>query len=96
VISLDAVIQANNDQISTDMADEMVILNLQDGVYYGLNQVGTFVWKMLQAPVPVRQICDAVVNEYEVDPERCQKDILALLQDLQSHGLIKVSNGAAA
>lgn len=96
MISLDAVIQANNDQISTDMADEMVILNLQDGVYYGLNQVGTFVWKMLQAPVPVRQICDAVVDEYEVDPERCQKDILALLQDLQSHGLIKVSNGASA
>jgi sulfur transfer complex TusBCD TusB component (DsrH family) len=69
---------------------ETVILSLEDGVYYGLEEVGARIWELLQRPIQVSAIRDALVAEYDVDPERCRRDLLALLQDLAARGLVEV------
>ncbi|MBE2268852.1 MAG: lasso peptide biosynthesis PqqD family chaperone [Anaerolinea sp.] len=90
MIALDTKVVATKNQISTDMSDETVILNLQNGVYYGLDPVGTFIWKLIQEPNDVRAIRDAVLNEYDVEAERCEQDIVNLLQELLEQGLVEV------
>ena len=69
---------------------ELVILNLKDGVYYGLEDVGGRIWELLQRPIRVAAVRDALVAEYDVEPERCGRDLKSLLQDLASRGLILV------
>ncbi|NDJ61568.1 MAG: PqqD family protein [Chloroflexi bacterium] len=91
MISLDSTVVAADNQVSTDLADEIAILNLQNGVYYGLTPVGAYVWKLLQQPQAVRGICAAVLVAYDVEPERCERDILELLDDMAAQGLIKVT-----
>jgi len=68
----------------------MVILNLKDGVYFGLNAVGARIWSLLQNPITVREILDILLAEYNVDRRQCQIDLLQLLRDLAKHGLVKV------
>ncbi len=90
MIALQTKVVATKNQISTDMSDETVILNLQNGVYYGLDPVGTYIWKLIQEPTDVETVRDAVLNEYDVEPDRCEQDIMNLLQELIEQGLVEV------
>ena len=78
-------------QVSSQMGDETVILHLEDGVYYGLDPVGTSVWHLLQEPRAVAEIRDRIVEEYDVDAERCERDLDLFLRDLAARRLIDVS-----
>ena len=81
----------SQDQLSADIAEEVVIVNLKNGVYYGLGSVGFRIWGLIQERKSVEQIHDAILEEYEVDPERLERDLAALLQRLEDEGLIKVT-----
>ena len=95
--SATVVVAAN--LLSSTFDQEQVILNLRDGVYYGLEDVGARLWALLQRPVTVASIRDALVAEYDVEPVRCARDVRALLQELAARGLIEVresGDGAVA
>jgi hypothetical protein len=83
-------------QVSSDLSGEAVILNLQSGTYYGLNAVGASVWNLIQSPKTVDQLREALLEEYEVEPEDCDRDLHQLLEDLHNVGLIEISNEQAA
>jgi hypothetical protein len=87
-----STVVVSQDQVSCDLSGESAILNVKAGVYYGLNEVGTRVWKLIQEPKRMSDIRDAILEEYEVEPHRCEADIMALLQDLLENGLIEVRN----
>lgn len=83
---------AAKDQISADVGGEAVILNLKTGAYHGLDPVGARIWNLLAESTTVNDILDALLNEYEVEPDRCFRELLALLQQLAESGLIEVKN----
>ena len=66
-ILLNGVVVANREQISANLGDEVVILHLNADSYYGLDQVGVFVWNLIQEPRKVSDIRDAIFEEYKVD-----------------------------
>lgn len=78
-------------QLSTQLGDEVVILGLKDSVYYGLNNVGTRVWQLLQTPHTIDDVVNAVVTEYEVTRETAEADVGALLADLHARGLVAIT-----
>jgi hypothetical protein len=91
-IGLDAIVQATQASVSSELADEVVILHLANGVYYGLNPLGARIWQLVQQPRRVSDVRDHILAEYAVERERCERDVLALLQDLQAAGLIEVGS----
>jgi hypothetical protein len=84
-----AVVTAN--QLSTELGDEVVILGLHDSVYYGLSQVGTRVWQLLQTPRTLDDLVTALVAEYDVSRERVAADLQRLLSELQTRGLVAIT-----
>ncbi len=54
---------------------------LLSGVYYGLNAVGASIWNLLQQPRTVSEIRDAILGEYEAEPQQCERDLLTLSLD---------------
>jgi hypothetical protein len=91
-----SIVVAGKDQISADLTGEAAILGLKSGVYYGLDAVGTRIWDLLQEPKTVNGIRDAILEEYDVEPERCERDLLALFQELAAAGLIEVKDETSA
>lgn len=85
-----SIVVVSNDQISSNLSGEAVILNLNSGVYFGLNEVGASIWNLLQKPISVGEIRDAMVEEYEVEIAQCEQDLLSLLENLLAAGLIEV------
>ena len=85
-----ATVVAAGDLLHSVFGAEAVILSLKDGVYYGLEDVGARIWSLLQRPITVAAIGDALVADYEVDPDRCRRDLAALLKELAARGLVEV------
>ena len=88
-VSLGSTVVASEEQVSSDLGDEVAILDFKAGMYYGLDSVGARVWNLLQEPRAVTEIRDILTSEYEVDPYRCERDLIALLQRLVDQGLVK-------
>lgn len=89
-VSINSIVSAGRDQVSADLANEAVVLDLKSGTYFGLNPVGARVWQLLQSPRPIHVVRDVILDEYEVEPARCEQDILDLLNDMAARGLIEV------
>jgi hypothetical protein len=90
MISKCSVVIASKQQIASDLAGEVVILHLSKGEYYSLDEVGAYVWNLIQAPRSVEELRDAVVEEYEVEHDECERDIVALLEELEDVGLVEI------
>ncbi|AOY82355.1 PqqD family peptide modification chaperone [Moorena producens JHB] len=95
-ISKSSIVVATQEQLSSDLGGEAIILDMKSGVYYGLNTVGSSIWNLIQEPKTVDEIRDALLAEYEVEPEKCDRDLLALLQEFAAVGLIEVKDEAVA
>ena len=78
------------DVLSTQLGSEHVMLNLRDGTYYGLDEVGSRIWMLLQTPIQVAGICDVIAGEYDVDADRCRADVFRLLHELMRRGLVEI------
>jgi hypothetical protein len=94
VVSLDKIVVAAKDQASCRLEDEVAIVQLKAGIYYGLDPVGARIWELIATPRSVRAVRDALLTEYAVDSERCEGDLLQLLQTMVDAGLVEVSDGA--
>jgi Coenzyme PQQ synthesis protein D (PqqD) len=84
---------ASKDQISCDLAGEAAILELKSGTYFGLDEVGATVWKLIARPRRVIEIRDALLRQYDVEAERCGQELIELLGALHEQGLIQVAEG---
>jgi hypothetical protein len=92
IVSGRSTVVAIKDQVSCDLAGEAVILSLKSGMYYGLNAVGATIWSLIQAPMTISALEEALLQEYDVEPERCARDLLAILEELAAQGLIEVTH----
>lgn len=96
VISSGSGVVASGGQVSSDLGGEVAILDLKAGTYYGLDEVGNRVWTLIQEPNSVKEVRDVLLSEYEVEPERCERDLISLLQRLADEGLVEVTDAKSA
>jgi hypothetical protein len=89
-VSVDSVVSTGKDLVFSNVADEVVILDLKSGVYHGLESVGARAWELMVEPRAVREVRDALCDEYDVEPQQCESDLLRLIEELKSHGLVEV------
>lgn len=96
MISERSTVVASKGQVSSDLGDEVAILDLDAGMYYGLDEAGARIWELIQEPRMVGDIRDTLVLEYDVEPDRCERDLVDLLQKLVGEGLVEVDSSASA
>lgn len=89
-VALDSVVVASKDQMASSIGGETVILGLSAGRYFGLDDVGSRVWQLVQQPVSLRAICDTIVREYDVDLSTCEGDVVRIVGEMLSAGLVEV------
>ena len=92
-ISLESVMTISEDAVSRELDGEAVILELGSGTYFGLNDVGTRVWALIGERRSLRQVFDALTQEYDVSPETLERDLVELVEKLRAKGLVNVVPG---
>ncbi len=80
--------EANPQVLFRELSGEAVLLNLESGVYYGLDPVGTRIWTLVTRQEPLASVCAALLDEYEVDADVLAEDVRTLVTDLCEKGLL--------
>lgn len=89
-LSVESIVVAASEQVSCPLGEESAILNLKNSVYYGLDSVGARVWNLLREAKSVSALRDTLLDEYDVEADRCERDLLELLEKMRGEGLIEV------
>ena len=89
-ISKSSRVVVAEDVVSCDLDVEAAILDLKEGIYYGLDPVGSRIWDLLQEPTTVDEILKVLLDEYDVELEECKKDVCDLIGELSDNGLVNV------
>jgi hypothetical protein len=91
-VTIDSIVGVVDDQASCKIVDEVAILQVSSGQYFGLDTVGAFVWDQIQEPKTVNDVITSLTEEYDVQRSRAEHDVLCLLQELARVALIDVRN----
>lgn len=77
-----------DDVVFEVLEGEAVVLNLETGIYFTLNPVGTRIWQLIEEHGDLAKVRDAMISEYEVGEEALDRDIEALMRELVEKGLV--------
>ena len=92
-IETSTVITRVRSVVSADIGDgEIVMMNVEKGMYYGMDNIESHIWELMECPLSVSQLCDTLMERYDVTREVCQEDVLGFLHQLHEEGLVEFSN----
>jgi hypothetical protein len=83
-------VMLSTEALFQEIGGEGVILNLTSASYFGLDDVGTRLWQLLQADPSLPAAFATLLGEYEVEAPQLEQDILQLLRELTEAGLASV------
>ena len=76
--------------LESKIDDEIVLMSLDNGYYFALDEIGSSIWELLQVrPSSLVELCQELVKEYDITEVQCQSETHIFLQDLVEQGLIK-------
>lgn len=84
------VVQRSDDLVVGAVGDELAMMSLDTGTYFMLDKVAAIIWERLNAPVAVADLVGELLELYDVDPNRCEADVLAFLRKLLAQRLVRV------
>lgn len=89
----DSRYRLTSQQISSNLSGEVIILDHEKGIYYGLDEVGALIYAELEKePQTIEILCNLVISEYEIEKSECLHDIESLIKDLIKEKLVEEFN----
>ena len=83
-LSLDCVVQRAPDVIAAEADQELVMVSIENGCYYGVANVAREIWEAIEHPKKVSDLIDDLISNYNVDRAACEEQTLSLLEDLRT------------
>ena len=90
-ITLDDRLAWSGQAISSSVGGDVVALDIEKGICFGLNATGSRVWEMLASDLCGREICSRLMQDYRVEPATCEREVLELIRALVSEGLVRIA-----
>ena len=93
---LDTCFVKENDLVTRDVAGEKIIVPIKGHVgdlegVFTLNELGVMIWQLINGQTTARELVEAVQNEYDVEAQEAEKDVVDFLRSLEDAGLIRPS-----
>lgn len=87
-MTLESKLVRNPDIMAADMDGSTVMMDIDNGMYYNLGEVGGTIWNILESPITVNALVDKLIAEYDVSREKCLEDTIPFLNALLRNKLI--------
>ena len=82
------LVTRNSELISATVDDDLVMMSMAKGEYYGISGVGARIWELLAEPTTLDSVIDTICAEYEVDSQVCRADVEEFVTRLSDLGLV--------
>ena len=96
ILNLDCIVQRDPDVIAAEADQDLVMVSIAKGLYYGGSDVAREIWEAIERPKKIADLIDDLVGTYNIDRTTCKEETLSFLEDLRTEGLLKVSDGPAS
>lgn len=90
MISLDSRVVRQGEPLTSQVDDDLVLFSPDKGMYYGTQAVGRRIWSLLAEETGVEELCDRLLQEFDVDRTTCHDEVVAFLDSLAAEQLIRV------
>lgn len=82
------MLKKNNKLCISEKNDEIVILNMESGMFFGLQDVSYDVWKIMEEHRDVASIVNEIVQIYDVARKEAEIDISNIINEMKENGLV--------
>jgi hypothetical protein len=90
MISLEETVRPHPQVVDTELdTAEVVLLHLDSQTYYSLNPTGTRIWQGVKQGLNLQEISQRLQTVFEVEPDRADRSVLALVDELLQHQLVQ-------
>ncbi|MFE4121375.1 lasso peptide biosynthesis PqqD family chaperone [Priestia sp. YIM B13486] len=83
------VIQSEGNIVS-DMGNEKVMLNIENGKYYNLGEIGGDIWESISKPTQVNELVNHILKKYDVQTDKCEEEVISFLDNMYQENLIEL------
>ena len=91
-LDLNSTVHRHPDVIAAEAGDDVVMVSIEKGHYYGVSDVAREIWASIEHPVQVSNLIDHLVRTFNVERPLCEQETLSFLEDLLSENLLQVTN----
>jgi len=96
MLTSNSIIQRDSEVLVAEAAEDLIMVSIATGYYYGLSAVGRKIWDAIEHPKKVSDLIDDLRASYNVSPSSCEEQTLSFLESLLAEGLLKVNDSSAA
>jgi hypothetical protein len=83
------VLTRSNQVLYSEVDGDVTMMSVETGKYYSLRNVGARIWSLLERPISPAQICTQLMAEYRVDRERCEGEVIRVIQQMASEKIVE-------
>lgn len=95
-IGLETVVARNEEPVAVEVDRTVVMMSVDQGMYFGLEGTGPRIWALLEQPRSVQQLCDELMKEFDIDAEACRIEVCNFLEELRRAQLVRIHDKAAS
>lgn len=85
-------LRRNLNQLYSEIDDEIIMLSVNNGEYYGLNSIGSEIWNLLEESITFQELVEQLLSKFEVDKDTCIIETADFLELLFDKSLIEFTN----
>jgi hypothetical protein len=89
-VDLDSVVVQEDEPIAAEVDGEVVMLSERAGAYFGLDGIGSEIWKLIAQPRRVSDLCQSLAQRYDADGETLTHDVTSFLDELLARRLVRL------
>ena len=82
LIPMNAIITKNSELLSSEIDNEIVMMNVETGKYYGMNSIGSEIWRLLDEPKELKDIHASLLSNFKVEKATCEIEVQSYLKHL--------------
>ena len=79
----------NKSIVQSKIGEEVVMLDMESGFYFGLNSVASVIWGLLAEEIGFGKLIDQLMAQFDVERSLCEADTLELLDQMLEKKIIR-------
>jgi Coenzyme PQQ synthesis protein D (PqqD) len=95
MLTLNSIVQRDPEVIFSEADQDLIMVSIATGCYYGLSDVAREVWDTIESPKRVSDLVAGLTKSYDVNSSLCEEQTISFLQTLLDEGLLQVKDGSA-
>ena len=86
-----SLISRNSSVLAAEVDGEIVMMSIEQGRYFGLDDIGSDIWKRIDPPCSFADLIDRLAADYDADRATIAADVRELLSRMVAHDVVRLA-----